>query len=245
MLSVLKLDFLESISTRCFELERLILQASGNIKHCDEFEEIFRLVHSLKGAGGTHGLPLVTAICHYFEDTLVRADFTHFNKDFTNTCLQLVDILHKVSKTDGDEQGEALQQIANDFMLYKDSKKQHIATVLVLEPSKMVNLLLQTVLSELQYKAVLVPDSLVAMQRLLSEPFDLIIISVELAFLKGPPLISAIQLNGGVNAKTPVILLTSQRDYTPEFLTGVAVCERSPALADTLAPLIKATLQQV
>lgn len=239
MLNALKLDFLESISTRCFELERLILQASGREKHCSEFEEIFRIVHSLKGAGGTHGLPLVTSICHFFEDSLVKKDITHFDHDFTDFCLNLVDILHKISVSDGNEQGQELQAIYNDFMFFRSETQQHEANILVLEPSKMVSLLLQTVLEDLNLKPVLVPDSLVAMQRLLNEPFDIIIISVELALLKGPALISAVQLNGGVNAKTPVVLLTSQENYKVDFLSDVTVFFRSPKLAEQLVPHIK------
>ncbi|WP_445767514.1 Hpt domain-containing protein [Rheinheimera sp.] len=240
MLSVLRTDFLDSLSSRCNELEQYILKLNGKNRDCEEFEEVYRIVHSIKGAGGTHGLPLVTSICHYFEDLLTSPRITLFTEDFADQALQLVDLLQELSIS-SDDSGK-VHEIEAKLGFIRQVNKAYLGVVLVLEPSKVLRLLLQQLLENMQLKVVFMQESLQALQRLLTEPFDLIIVSVELEVLKGPALISAVQVNKGLNADTPVMLLTSQLNFQPTGLSGVKVLARSPLLAQQLEPEIRAIL---
>lgn len=240
MLSVLRTDFLDSLSSRCHKLEHYVLKLTGKNRDCQEFEEVYRIVHSIKGAGGTHGLPLVTSICHYFEDLLTSPRTTIFSEEFADQALQLVDLLQALSLNSDDS--AKVHEIEAKLGFIRQVNKAYLGTVLVLEPSKVLNLLLQQLLENMQLKAVFMQESLQALQRLLTEPFDLIIVSVELEVLKGPALISAVQVNKGLNADTPVLLLTSQSHFQPAGLSGVTVLLRSQLLAQQLEPKIKAIL---
>lgn len=242
MLAALRSDFLEGLSGRCYQLESLILQLPGSDRQCSQFEEVFRLVHSLKGAGGTHGFPLITSICHYFEDLLTQPDIVIFNDQFVSQALNLVDLLHQIAQIDHHDNATVFASIADKLSMLRNASNAHLGSVLVIESSKMVSQLLQKVLADMQLKAVVMQDSVQALQRLLNEPFDLLIVSLEMASLKGPALISAIQVNKGINANTPAILLTSQHDYQPNDLKGVKVIARSPQLAVQLQPHIKSLL---
>ncbi len=240
MLSVLRSDFLESLSCRCQALEQHILKLNGKNRDCDEFEEVYRIVHSIKGAGGTHGLPLVTSICHYFEDLLTSSRITTFSEEFADQTLQLVDLLKDLSVC-SDDSGK-VHEIEAKLEFIRQVNKEYLGSVLVLEPSKVLRLLLQQLLESMQLKAVFMQDSLQALQRLLTESFDLVIVSVELEVLKGPALMSAVQVNKGLNAYTPVLLITSQPDVQQALLAGVKVLARSNLLAQQLEPEIKAIL---
>ncbi len=240
MLSVLRTDFLDSLSSRCQKLEHYILKLNGKNRDCEEFEEVYRIVHSVKGAGGTHGLPLVTSICHYFEDLLTSPRTTIFSEEFADQALQLVDLLQALSLNSDDS--AKVHEIEAKLGFIRQVNKAYLGTVLVLEPSKVLRLLLQQLLENMQLKAVFMQESLQALQRLLTEPFDLIIVSVELEVLKGPALISAVQVNKGLNADTPVLLLTSQPNVQTAGLSGVNVLTRSQLLAQQLEPKIKAIL---
>jgi CheY-like chemotaxis protein len=87
-------------------------------------------------------------------------------------------------------------------------------------------------------------DGLLALQRLIHEPVDLIIVSVELANLKGPALITALQMNKALNANTPVIFLTSQTEQHFHSLQGVTVLPRTPELPALLEPIIASYCQK-
>lgn len=229
MLSQLRLDFLDTLANRCFELETSILDLAGKDKHCIEFEAVFRTLHSLKGGGGTHGLPVVSSICHYFEDLLTDFGEHSFDDGFINLALRLIDLLKQVVEMGAEDSPTVLQSIEAEFASIKKADDQ-LPSVLVLEPSKMVSLLLQSVLTDLDLKPIILRDSMIALQRLLHEPFNLIIVSLELNLLNGLALVSALQVNKGLNAKTPVVLLTSQRNYCPDFLENTMVLTRSPVL---------------
>lgn len=240
ILLALRSDFLDTLRNRCQELEVLVLRLPGSDKSSTQFEEIFRIVHSLKGAGGTHGLPLVTSICHYFEDILTSESTTTFSKEFADLTLQLIDLLHEHA-LQTDNAGN-IAAIEIKLRSIQQANTACVGSVLVLEPSKALRLLLQQLLDELQLRAVFMHDSVQTLSRLLSEPFDLVIVSVELEVLKGPALISAVQMNQGINAHTPVLFLTSTSDFQPDGLSGVKVLARSPILAQQLGPEITALL---
>jgi hypothetical protein len=66
-------------------------------------------------------------------------------------------------------------------------------------------------LADLPIKSVVISDSLHALTRVLTEPFDLLITSNETPILSGMALIGAIKLSRGKNAKLKSILITSNQ----------------------------------
>lgn len=239
ILSALRADFIDSLGGKCFQLEHLILELSGHDKHCSQFEEAFRLVHNLKGAGGTHGFPLISSICHHMEDILTQSAPNTFDFDVINQLLKNLDVLHQFSKLNLTESPDAVDELTHVFQELKRQQTSQLASVMVVETSKAMSLLLQTFLHEMQLKTTLMHDGVQALQRLLHEPYDLLIVAAELPVLKGPALVSALQLNQGTNAAIPVVLISSQVQSLSAYLTGVYVYSRSPQLTQQLEPLLK------
>lgn len=242
MLNLLKIDFLDSLSTKCDLIEELILNLHGQHRQSPLFEEVYRLIHSLKGAGGTHGLPIVSAICHYFEDLLVHPD-VEFSQHFVTHALSINDLLKQISRDGHSADPNALQSVAERYEQLQKTYSTGVTSVLVLESSKTMGLLLQRFLAGYQVRLTLMQDGLLALQRLIHEPVDLMIVSVELANLKGPALITALQMNKGLNAQTPVVLLTSQTEQHLYPIKGVTVLPRSPELPKLLEPIIASYCQ--
>lgn len=243
MLDLLKIDFLDSLSGKCDQIEELVLKFDGQNRQSSRFEEVYRLIHSLKGAGGTHGLPIVTAICHYFEDLLVNPD-VEFNEQFVTHALAINDLLKQISQAGLSADPNALQSIAERYEELQKTYSTGVISVLVLESSKTMCLLLQRFLAGYQVRVTLMKDGLLALQRLIHEPFALMIVSVELENLKGPALITALQVNKGLNAKTPVILLTSKPEENLYPLQGLTVLPRTPELPLLLQPIISSYCQK-
>ena len=67
--------FVGDLPDRCDLLEDCVLMFGQGDE--DTFDELFRHIHSLKGAGGTFGLPVITRICHQFESfvSIARGNF--------------------------------------------------------------------------------------------------------------------------------------------------------------------------
>lgn len=237
MLDALKLDFLDALPAKCDDIEALVLQCDGQHRHSLAFEELYRLIHSLKGAGGTHGLPLISAICHHFEDVLSHPELT-LDTAVTNHALALTDAIRQVASLGRLSEPHALQGVAQHYEALKQRYDADITSVLVLESSKTMTLLLQRLLGEYRTRVTVVQDGLLALQRLLHEPFDLLIVAAELQHLTGQALIAALQLNQGVNARTPVILLTSKADSHAYPLKAVTVLPRTPDLPQLLSPIV-------
>lgn len=243
MLDLLKTDFLDSLSSKCDQIEELVLKLNGENRHSSKFEEVYRLIHSLKGGGGTHGLPIVSVICHYFEDLLVHPAL-EFTEHFVSHALAINDLLKQISRDGHSAEPDALQSVVEQYEQLQKTYRTGGTSVLVLESSKTMCLLLQRFLSGYQVRLTLMQDGLLALQRLIHEPVDLMIVSVELANLKGPALITALQVNNGFNAQTPVILLTSQTEQHLYPLKGVTVLPRTPELPLLLEPIIASYCQK-
>lgn len=241
LLAQIKADFLYGLSARCYDLENLVMALSNTDRHSNEFQELYRLVHSLKGAGGTHGLPLITTICHHFED-LLQSELPVHNDVFTDKALQLIDILHEVSKIQAENEAAALQLLTDKFHNSQREISDKQPVVLILETSRTVILLLQAMLKEYAIKTICMTDSQFAFQRMLSEHFDMIILSQETAMLSGTAIIQAIQTNQGVNKDTPFILLTSNKELNINELKNTQIVDRSQAFATSLNPVISRLL---
>ena len=244
MLALMRKDYLDGLSAKCYQLEQQILLLTGSDRQSVAYEELFRIVHSLKGSGGTFGLPLITSICHYFEDLLSDPVIDIFDDAFEAQALAIVDCLHQIATADDLDNPLTIQTLAAQFDTMKLAYQKEIASVMVLESSKAMQQILQQVLAETGLKVTTMDDGLQALQRLLHEPYDLLIVSLELAHLRGHALISALQQNKGINSETPVIFLTSKRDFNAVNLVGVKVLTRSSSLAVELPPVVKALLLQ-
>lgn len=70
MLLQLRNTFLEDMPEKLDRLENLLLEMEKNGVDSDAFGEFYRIIHSLKGSGGTFGLHIITTICHQLEDLL-------------------------------------------------------------------------------------------------------------------------------------------------------------------------------
>ena len=105
LLQKLKESFLDELAERCNEMELLVLalaspEFASKDDVLDNYDELYRKIHSLKGSAGTHGVPLISTICHHFEDrlTFLEDDFGNMNEDFIGVCLAYVDLINNTAE---------------------------------------------------------------------------------------------------------------------------------------------------
>lgn len=102
LLEGMRADFLAALPERCDRCDDLILTLEISPNDREAFNELYRSVHSLKGSGGTHGLSIITALCHQLENLISETDARRgFGEVFATRALAYVDLLRQVEQAAG------------------------------------------------------------------------------------------------------------------------------------------------
>ncbi|MBY0574448.1 MAG: Hpt domain-containing protein [Undibacterium sp.] len=210
MFEALRVNYLRELPSHIDEVEQLLLALERGSFDLEICRDIYGRVHSLKGSGGTYGLHLLSDVCHPFEDliTSLLENPISFKDRFSKASFIFVDLLRTVYKAyvNGQEPGEEVKEVLK-------SLRQQIAptekSAMIVESSELVVSILRDILKAKHFRVEVVNDGYLALGRLLSEPFDLLITGLETKRLNGIALISAMQKSGSKSSKTKSILLTA------------------------------------
>jgi chemotaxis protein histidine kinase CheA len=211
MLLQLRDTFLESMPEKFDSLENLLLEMETKGADSETFNESYRIVHSLKGSGGTYGMHIITTICHQLEDLLnITGGGAKFTPKLISISLDYVDLLRTAITRirAGDENFPLIEKRLSE--LRQKLAPKHFSVLLVDNSKLSTNISLQT-LSELPVHAVVMNDGLQALTRALTEHFDLIITSNEIPRLNGVALIGALKLSDSKNRSIKTVLITSNK----------------------------------
>ncbi|MDH5765295.1 MAG: Hpt domain-containing protein [Gammaproteobacteria bacterium] len=243
MLEQLKNEFLAELPARTEEIEQLILGLNAN----DNYEEIYRQVHSLKGTGGTHGIPIISIICHELENFIEKEhSLGELNSDQSiDHCLLFIDLLIQTQKETiktsphyNDIQ-QALNKITN-----KISPNKH--NVLIIESSKLYIDLIKESLSSLPLTIEVSTNGLKALELVLNKRYDIIITGKEIDELNGEAIIAAFKLSKPASKSTKCILLTSKpatKTRLKRTTDPDSILKRSTSLSSNINTCVKELLK--
>ncbi|SFC43984.1 Response regulator receiver domain-containing protein [Marinospirillum celere] len=229
-------SFLAELPDRCEKIEMLILdlEQQGS-KEC--FNELYRQVHSLKGSGGTHGLHVVTRICHQLENLLTESVKKGFGSLLATTALRYLDLLRKVPAQLTQQDG-SLADLDAETDLIRAELGRSRRRVLVADPSRMMSKVYHKAIADQDVEITLVHDGLAALTLLLRDGYDLVILSPELPELNGLAVAAALQASGCSNARVPIILVTSQKLALPDRVRIDKLIPRDNKLFDSIRTLM-------
>lgn len=211
VLRQLRGTFLEELPEKFDRLEYLLLEMERNGANTESFNEAYRIVHSLKGSGGTFGLHIITTICHQMEDLLNTTEGgTKFTPRLVAFSLKYLDLLQLAAEqiNAGAESFLQVEQQLAD--LRQQLAPKHFSVLLANNSKLETSICLQT-LSNLPVHAVVINDGLEALARALSEHFDLVITANEIPRLNGIALVGALKLSESSLPHIKTILLTSNK----------------------------------
>lgn len=242
LLESMREEFLCELPERCDACDDLILTLERTPGDREAFNELYRGVHSLKGSGGTHGLPIITTLCHQLENLLSETDAKRgFDAAFATRALAYVDLLRQV--------GTAAHQDKPDYSAIEAGLEslrqltlQRRKAGLIAESSMVMAGLYQKALEALPLQLTVVDNGLTALGRLLHEPFDFVIVGGELKDLNGMALMTAVRAAQARNQSIPAILVSSKRDTIPEYARFSASISRDQDLAGNLVAAVRAVL---
>lgn len=243
LLNRMRAEFLSEIPERCDRIDALVMALDKDPADREAFNALYREVHSLKGSGGTHGLPIITTLCHQLENLLTEADVQrNFDATFTVRAQAHVNLLEQVEAAAQAEQPDfsAIEAAAQKLRL---AVLQRRKAVLIAETSAALAGLYRQTLAGESIQLTLVNDGLVALERLLHEPFDLVIVGRELKTLNGIALMAAVRATGGSNRHVPAILLSSGAGAVPAHVGFSAIVGRDARQMPNLVQVANKALE--
>ncbi len=238
LLGQIRDSYLLEMPSKCDDIENLVLSLSRDFSA--SYAELYGLVHSMKGSAGTHGLTMVSAICHELEDHLVKLESDRtIQSAETNIMLRLVDLIRRargVALKDTADYSEAESELE---AIRKESQSD-LYPVLLIESSGYVRMLCQEALASLPVELTVEEDGMQALQRLLNKRFACVIAANEIKTLNGVAVISAIRASESRNKHIKTVLLTSREQLRDgKHLQLDYVIKRNSSLGDNLKHAVK------
>lgn len=242
LLAKLRDEFLGELGERCDRLDELILVLEKSSGESDAYNELYRGVHSLKGSGGTHGLSMITTICHQLENLLTdSAECMDFGRAFATRALAYVDLLRRVEQiARSDNQNYAVLESDLGALRHAGLCSRKIG--LIVESSPMMSKFYQQALESVQLQLAIVDNGFTALERLLRESFDIVIIGREVREMNGIAVMVAVRASQTQNQNIPAILVSSNLDSVPEYAAFSATISRDQKLAENLLGAVLASL---
>lgn len=235
--------FLDELPERCQRIEQRLLALEQAPADTEIFNELYREVHSLKGSGGTHGLKIVTSICHQFENQLTEArNQQRFDSVFTSRALAHVDLLSRV-------QGYALAgsddfaELETELDTLRQATLRNRKAGLIAESSPLMVNLYEKALGSLPVQLTVADDGLKALGLLLHEPFDFVIVGRELKELNGIALMLALRAAQARNHRIPALLVSSNQTGIPDAADFEVVLLRNRNLSKNLQEEVELLLR--
>jgi len=241
MLEAICRSFLQELPERLDHVESLILDLENSFDR-QQYDELYREVHSLKGSGGTHGIHIISMICHQLENNLTGSA-NDFDADNVVLLLAFVDLLRQAADQcdPGNNNFSDLEQELD--RLSGSSQYQESRAILIAEPSRMMESIYQNAAKDLPVQLTIVNDGLEALQLLLKNQFDCVFVAKELKSLNGFAVVAALRASLTKSAETPVYLVCSSKEPAPDYLGIKKTVFRSPEMKGDLRALFKESLQ--
>jgi chemotaxis protein histidine kinase CheA len=233
LLQEMRAGFLDYLQERCDECDNLLVSLEKNPRDVDAFDKLYRAVHSLKGAGGTYGLNIVTHICHQLENCLNDIRKPNKQKTMLEQSFEYLDLLRRVD-TEGRKDHPDYAPIEAALADVRRAALESRKSCLLAETSAMMLGIYQKSLNDRHAEYTVAKDGLEALSRLLHEPFDLVILGRELPELNGVAVAAALRESHSRNQNVPVFLVTSNADNLPPAAGFTAILPRNQQLAANL-----------
>lgn len=235
LLSQLKQNYIAELPDRFDQMEAIVLQIENDGFSWDAYHELYRLVHSLKGSGGTYGLQIIGSVCHPLEDYLTSINDKSGPRQagFGNIVLAYIDLLRDIGNRLHNRQ-TTFHDI--DAVLTKLSQRAFAPrySALLVENSAVVIKILRQNLDPFNFRVAVEDDGYLALGRTLIEPFDLIISGQEIKQLNGWAFLSALKLARGINCNIPAILISSNSEIDRTHFPGDFLINKDDQLGNNL-----------
>lgn len=218
--------FREELPERVGVLEDLLEQLARGAGE-DSFQALCRGVHNIKGNAASFGLHGLVSICHRLEDLCnatppaARAGDSVFRRG----ALALVDLM-PMAAGEGDD---LLDRVEAAVGAITATVRVRPRRAMVVGDSRSTLQLVRAVLQQHGFEVVQARDGYLALHRLLTEPFAVLVSTGETELMRGDALVAALRLSASRNRDMTTVVLTSasgsrarqrKRNTDPDYILG-------------------------
>ena len=249
LINELKVSFINELPQRLDNLESIILDANNPELFHDQYETIYREIHSLKGLGGSYGIHIITSICHAMEDELstIQGKFELYTQYGIDYWLKYIDLIRTVVEfiNTNNSNFESIEHELKQLQSTKPDGSISKSHCLVVASSTIYEQMLCSSFASLPIKFSFCDNGYEALGRLLNESFDLLITDFETPLMNGLALIGSLRLSSHKNKNITSILLTSKTQHNLEKITDPDYIvyknkDFSPTITAIITELIRA-----
>jgi chemotaxis protein histidine kinase CheA len=247
----LKKEFVGSLVERLDYFESTVIGFEGKSLSDLSLSDLVRDIHSLKGAGGSYNLQIMSDLAHLFEDCLedLIKSAGPIRNIAVNKFLSVLDLMRQVvSVVNSGAAGEDEQREFSKILQEAQKLNQHNKKIkiFVVDRSKLLPRLVEKTLKELSSEFEITidhnTDSYLALGKVLRSRPDILISGAQFNGLSGEGLISAVKLSAGcdkvysiltrskessvrseVKSKAEPDLILEKNEYFAKRLTEVVV----------------------
>lgn len=218
--------FREELPERVRALEDLLEQLAQGAGD-DIFQALCRGVHNIKGNAASFGLHGLVSVCHRLEDLFNDAPAATRTGDsaFRRGALALVDLM-PMAAGEGDD---LLERVEAAVGAIAATVRMRPRRAMIVGDSRSTLLLVREVVQGRGFEVVQARDGYLALHRLLTEPFAILISTGETELMRGEALVAALRLSASRNRNMITVVLTSatgsrtrqrQRNSDPDYILG-------------------------
>lgn len=236
LLATLRKSYLQDLPNSIDAMENQILDLERHGFSVDVARDLYRYAHSIKGSGGTHGMHIISDICHALEDVLSRMIESQGKEMAALAALSLayIDLLREVVELFQAELSPREDDVRQRIQHLRGKLAGRTITALVIDNSELVCGLIKDVLHAKKYRVLTMNDGYFALGRLLADQIDVLITSVEIQRLNGLALIAAAEQLAGKHKPRYCYLMTAS-DLSGDKLKGRNLLKKDAQLRETLA----------
>ena len=207
ILEHLREGFLDDMPARINKIEDEVMSSN----HVNSYDELFRMVHSLKGTAGSYNYHVFTKIAHSMEDAMqfLMQKNEFGTKSTVDILLKFKDILRDTAESLISSKLEPLD-IDERLLVLREQIFNEVINILIVEPSKLYASMIEYTLQDMPVNLTFKEDGLQALENLILNKYDLLITSLECSRLNGDALTAALRLLHNFNRQIKVVLITSR-----------------------------------
>lgn len=208
-------QFLDDTQDKLRTLEGLLLRLRGRDTENDDFLELARIIHSLKGSAAVVGFPFIGVLCHKLEGYLGKV--SQFTEQVVTDVDHYLDAIEAIVEQAADPEADAAQEIyrqlpdavverraEDDFVL--DSKP---LVSLFIGPKNVQLRIIEDQLKNCGIQVVSYTKSLQGIEMAISTNPDLVMVAYMIDMLSGPEVCSIMRAIHRTR-QTPLMLITSE-----------------------------------
>lgn len=243
VLAKLRAKYVSELPDKLNEIEDLAMAISKGEDADDNMLELYRRVHSIKGSAGSYGVSVVSAVCHRFEDRINedQEDVVEGDRPFIDDTFRFVDLLREAADLvrAGTVDYSTIEAKLAAFGKDLTAEDPVPVSVFLLDDTKTTAMLVRAAFKDEGVDLVSAESDLDALERLISERFDLAVCGLGVGRLGGLGLIAALKLSAGRSRDVTTVLLTtdpgsvSDTNPAPDY-----ILDRGPEMLSALKDIV-------